>query len=134
MKNLIQSIINLINHLKSENIISKYDACELENKSFYEIVLWLKDLFKEHYPNTKLKRMYRSIHYANKFENEELKQSAYILDEIEQYLTLNKFLDHDSGVEFYNEKITSNGFVITPNSLVETMIESLMLSKNLEVK
>ena len=55
------------------------------------------------------------VHFANGFQDERLKRVAFILtDEIEQYLTLNKFLDHDTSVEFFNNKITSAGFVINP--------------------
>lgn len=48
------------------------------------------------------------------FEEGKLKQSAYLLDDIEQYLAINKFLNHNSGVDFFNKKITTKGFVITP--------------------
>lgn len=134
MENLTQSILNLINHLKINNIILKYDINELESKSFYEMVIWLKNVLKEQYPKTKLKPMMKSIHYANNFENENLKQSAYTLDEIEQYLTINKFLNHDCSVEFFNNKITTKDFVITPENLIKTCIESLMLAKNTNLK
>lgn len=36
--------------------------------------------------------------------------------------------DHDCSVDFFNEKITAERFVITPTSLLETMLESLLLS------
>ncbi|MBN6709660.1 hypothetical protein JFL47_11575 [Haemophilus haemoglobinophilus] len=108
MNNLKQSLLNLIKYLSDENIIVNVDIDLLTNKNFYESVLFLKNIFKEQYPNTKLKPVMKRIHYANRFENEDLKQSAYLLDDIEQYLTVNKFLNHDSGVEFFNKKITKN--------------------------
>lgn len=94
----------------------------------YESVLLLKDLFKEHFPKTKLKKVMKSIHYANGFKDEELRQSAYLLDEIQQYLIGNHFLNHDESVAFFNKKITEEGFVITSESLFKTHLESLMLS------
>ena len=71
----------------------------------------------------------KSIHYANSFDDESLKQSAFLLDEIEQYLCFNKFLNHDKSVEYFNEKITADGFVINPENLLEVMLESLLASK-----
>ena len=68
----------------------------------------------------------KSIHYANGFNEESLKQSAFLLDEIEQYLCFNKFLNHDRSVKYFNEKITSEGFIISPENLLEVMIESLL--------
>ena len=68
------------------------------------------------------------------FQDERLKRVAIILtDEIEQYLTLNKFLDHDTSVEFFNNKITSAGFVINPISLVEVGFESLCICKGRKI-
>lgn len=74
--------------------------------------------------------MMKSVHFANGFPDERLKRVAFILtDEIEQYLTFNKFLDHDTSVEFFNNTITSPGFVINPTSLVEVEFESSCISK-----
>ena len=56
------------------------------------------------------------------------RECAFTLDEVEQYLTRNRFLDHDRSVDFFNKTITAEGFVITPTALVETMLESLLLS------
>ena len=36
--------------------------------------------------------------------------------------------DHDRSVDFFNKTITAEEFVITPTALVETMLESLLLS------
>lgn len=37
-------------------------------------------------------------------------------------------IDHDRSVDFFNKMITAEGFIITPTSLLETMLESLLLS------
>ena len=102
---------------------------DLDSQTFDSLVILLRDMLKEKYPKTKLKQTMKSIHYANSFKDEKLKQTSYILDEIEQYLTINKFLNHDSCVEFFNRKITTNDFVIRHENLVATSIESLMLAK-----
>lgn len=47
----------------------------------------------------------KSIHYTNSFKDEALKQSAYTLDGIEQYPTINQFLNHDSSVAFFIKKL-----------------------------
>ena len=120
----------LARHLHDENIIKMDDVDQLKNETYEEIVLWLRQKLQETYPQTKLKRMMKSVHFANGFPDERLKRVAFILtDEIEQYLTFNKFLDHDTSVEFFNNKITSTGFVINPTSLVEVAFESLCICK-----
>ncbi|MGP1448585.1 MAG: hypothetical protein ACTTKQ_02685, partial [Filifactor alocis] len=88
------------------------------------------NVFQKTYPNTKLKRTMKSIHYANNFSDEKLKQTAFLLDEIEQYLSINKILDHDKSVSYFNKKITDKNFVINPTALVSVMMESLLIKKH----
>lgn len=101
---------------------------ESEGYHFGEIVLQIRQRLQEEYPNTKLKRFMKSVHYANGFPDETLKQSAFVLDDIEQYLSLNKFMNHDASVRYFNELITTKGFEINPKNLVMTMINSLLIS------
>ena len=125
---LKQRLIELIGHLYNENIIET-NVIDFEKGGFYDTVVFLRDKLKKEYPKTKIKRIMKSIHYANGFNEESLKQSAFLLDEIEQYLCFNKFLNHDKSVEYFNEKITADGFVINPENLLEVMIESLLDSE-----
>ena len=125
---LKQRLIELIEHLYNENII-EINVVDFEKGSFYNTVVFLKDTLKKEYPKTKIKRIMKSIHYANSFDDESLKQSAFLFDEIEQYLCFNKFLNYDKSVEYFNEKITADGFVISPENLLEVMIESLLDSE-----
>ena len=127
---LKESVFALARHLHDKNIIKIDNLDQLKDKTYEEIVLLIRQKLQETYPQTKLKRMMKSVHFANGFPDERLKRVAIILtDEIEQYLNLNKFLDHDTSVEFFNNRITSAGFVINPTSLVETAFESLCICK-----
>ena len=127
---LKQQMIKLIEHLGNENIIKGVSAKDLDSQTFDELVILLRDMLKEEYPKTKLKRIMKSVHYANGFSDLDLKQSAFILDEIEQYLCINKFLNHDNSVKYFNKRIVSNEFEINPQNMVLVMIESLLCSKS----
>ena len=129
LMDLKQKIIKLIEHLGNENIITGVSAKDLGSQTFEELVILLRDTLKEEYPKTKLKRIMKSVHYANGFSDLDLKQSAFILDEIEQYLCINKFLNHDKSVKYFNKRIVSNEFEINPQNMVLLMIESLLCSK-----
>ena len=126
---LKQQMIKLIEYLCNENIITGVSAKDLDSKTFDELVILLRDTLKEEYPNIKLKRIMKSVHYANGFSDLDLKQSAFILDEIEQYLCINKFLNHDKSVKYFNKRIALNEFEINPQNMVLLMIESLLCSK-----
>ena len=130
LMDLKQKMIKLIEHLGNENIITGVSAKDLGSQTFEELVILLRDTLKEEYPKTKLKRIMKSVHYANGFSDLDLKQSAFILDEIEQYLCINKFLNHDNSVKYFNKRIVSNEFEINPQNMVLVMIESLLCSKS----
>lgn len=120
----------LTKHLASEKIIAMEDLESLKNETFETIVLLLRQKLQETYPKTKLKRMMKTAHFSNGFSDENLKRIAFILtDEIEQYLTIHGFLNHDAAVDYYNDRITSDEFAINPNTLVGVMLESLLMSK-----
>ena len=129
LMDLKQQMIKLIEHLGNENIITGVSAKDLDSQTFDQLVILLRDMLKEEYPKTKLKRIMKSVHYANGFSDLDLKQSAFILDEIEQYLCINKFLNHDKSVKYFNKRIVSNEFEINPQNMVLVMIESLLYSK-----
>ena len=130
LMDLKKHMIKLIEHLGNENIITGVSAKDLDSQTFYGLVILLRDMLKEEYPKTKLKRIIKSVHYANGFSDLDLKQSAFILDEIEQYLCINKFLNHDKSVKYFNKRIVSNEFEINPQNMVLVMIESLLCSKS----
>lgn len=129
LMDLKKQMIKLVEHLCNENIITGVSANDLGSKTFDELVILLRDTLKEEYPKTKLKRIMKSVHYANGFSDLDLKQSTFILDEIEQYLCINKFLNHDKSVKYFNKRIVSNEFEINPQNMVLLMIESLLCSK-----
>ncbi len=122
IEGLRKGFINLYQYLVDNKIIMP--RLEIEEKDYYSLVDALLEELKQAYPNTKFKRIMKSVHYANGFNDERLKESAFKLDEIEQVLVFNKFIDHDKSVEYYNEQITKKE--ITQYTLTETMIESLM--------
>ena len=126
---LKQSLIQLIEHLCNENIIKNISVEDLNCQTFNSLVILLRDKLKEEYPNTKLKPIMKSVHYANNFSDLSLKESAFVLDEIEQYLCVNKFLNHDKSVKYYNKRITAKGFEINQENLFLVMIESLLSCK-----
>ena len=126
---LKQSLIQLIEHLCNENIIKNISVEDLNCQTFNNLVVLLRDTLGEEYPNTKLKPIMKSVHYANNFSDLSLKESAFVLDEIEQYLCVNKFLNHDKSVKYFNKRITAKGFEINQENLFLVMIESLLYCK-----
>ena len=74
---LKQALKELIEDMYEKNIISGLLEDGIDSQSFEELVLSLRDKLKECYPKTKLKRMMKSIHYANGFEDKSLKEVLF---------------------------------------------------------
>ena len=127
---LKQSLIELIEYLRNENIIGSVRIGDLDSQTFNDLVVLLMDILKEKYPKTKLKQTMKSIHYANAFEDLPLKQSVFLLDEIEQYLSVNKFVNHDKSVEYFNNSITFDGFEVKPENLVLAMYRAYFVARS----
>ena len=123
---LTEKFRTLYAHLCRERILPSLPVAE--DASPAQMATALRQALCSAYPTTRLKRTMKSIHYANAFADTALRECAFTLDDVEQYLTRNRFLDHDRSVDFFNKTITAEGFVITPTALVETMLESLLLS------
>jgi len=123
---LAEKFRTLYAHLCRERILPSMPV--IEDASPAQMATVLRQALCNAYPTTKRKRTMKSIHYANAFTDTALRECAFTLDDVRQYLARNHFLDHDRSVDFFNEKITAEGFVITPTSLLETMLESLLLS------
>ena len=73
-------LLKLIEYLYNEEIIYYEEFDDLVNHTFSNLVIELRNLLSVAYPNTKLKRMIKSIHYANGVDNVDLNESAFILD------------------------------------------------------
>ncbi|GHU66188.1 hypothetical protein AGMMS49983_15310 [Clostridia bacterium] len=123
-ENLNQKVLALYEKLLEKQIliVKIPDGFSTE---YADIVSWILGSLKETYPDIKLKRIMKSIHYANGFQDENLKNTAFLLDEVEQILSKLGRLDHDLSVDFFNREIRSKE--VNQISLSETMIESLLL-------
>lgn len=124
-------VLRLLRHLCEEDILpeSVLHAPVPETQDFCSLVARLRRALGERYPATKRKRIMKSVHYANGFSDTDLREAAFTLDEAEQFLVRNGFLDHDRAVAYFNKRITEEGFTVSAPALLTVMIESLMLAK-----
>lgn len=131
LQDVHDSLVTFCRHLIDEGIIpNTFDCSDMD---YYSLVDSLLVTLKKTYPQTKFKRVYKSVHIANIFEDVKLKESMFKLDEVEQVLSFNNFINRDEAVKFYNKqadrqhkaKMEVNQYLIT-----KTRIESLMYNKN----
>lgn len=125
MKKVEQKAIKLAKYLFQKEILDK-DLSESFNGDIEDFFMEMKISLKNKFPNTKTKFKMKSIHYANNFQNEKLKNAAFILDDIEEILCFNGFSNHDKNVDFFNKTITQDNFEMSSENLVITAIDSLL--------
>ena len=123
---LKEKALELADHLNHSGIVSFENFDMLGIQDFENIVLLILQELQSQYPHTKIKQRMKSVHYANGFTDEVLQNCAFMFDDIEEYLTGNKFMNHNASVRYFNKRITTNGFDINPKSLVLVMMDSLL--------
>ena len=89
---LKHALKELIEDMYEKNIISGLLEDDIDSPSFEDLVLSLRDKLKECYPKTKLKRMMKSIHYANGFEDKSLKKVLFSWMRLNSILVVIAFL------------------------------------------
>lgn len=95
MTDLNGKYLELLAHLNHEEIVLTDNSDISQKQTLKELALNIKEKLRETYLLTKLKPMVKSVHYTNGFPDENLKEIALMLDDIEQYLSINKFLNHE---------------------------------------
>ena len=83
---LAEKFRTLYVHLCRERILPSLPVAE--DASPAQMATALRQALCSAYPATKLKRTMKSIHYANAFADTALRECAFTLDEVEQYLSL----------------------------------------------
>ena len=81
---LAEKFRTLYAHLCRERILPSMPATE--DASPAQMATALRQALCSAYPTTRLKRTMKSIHYANAFADTALKECAFTLDDVEQYL------------------------------------------------
>ena len=81
---LAEKFRTLYAHLCRERILPSLPVTE--DASPAQMATALRQALCSAYPATKLKRTMKSIHYANAFADTALRECAFTLDEVEQYL------------------------------------------------
>lgn len=127
-KSLTQLLEKLENNdvLKKENVnIAKFKADELAKH--------IRDLFVKNYPELKVRRLMETVHYANTFENKVLQQTAFLVDEISEYMFALEIANRDFVVGYFNTLIIDPKIEATELNFVLMEVDSLVENSFLEL-
>ena len=104
MNSLHTSLAKLLAKLESKEVLTKSSA-NIEKFKVEELARYIRDLFVEEYPEIEIRRLLEKVHYANTYEDKVLKEIAFLVDEISEYMFKLEVANRDFVVGYFNTLI-----------------------------
>ena len=119
MNSLHISLTQLLKKLEDKEVLKKGKENTDKFKA-EELAKYIRDRFVENYPELEVRRLMESVHYANTFENKVLQQTAFLVDEISEYMFALEIANRDFLIIDPEIEATEFNFVLMEvNSLIE---------------
>ena len=132
MNSLHKSLTQLLEKLENNDVLRKENVNIVKFKA-KELAKYIRDLFVENYPELKVRRLMESVHYANTFENKVLQQTAFLVDEISEYMFALEIANRDFVVGYFNTLIIDPKIEATEFNFVLMEVDSLIENSFLEL-
>ena len=132
MNSLHKSLTQLLEKLENNDVLRKENVNIVKFKA-EELAKYIRDLFVESYPELKVSRLVESVHYANTFENKVLQQTAFLVDEISEYMFALEIANRDFVVGYFNTLIIDPEIEATEFNFVLMEVNSLIENSFLEL-
>ena len=104
MNSLHTSLAKLLAKLENKQVLTKSSA-NIEKFKVEELARYIRDLFVEEYPEIEIRRLLEKVHYANTYEDKMLKEIAFLVDEISEYMFKLEVANRDFVVGYFNTLI-----------------------------
>ncbi len=132
MNSLHTSLAKLLAKLESKQVLTKSSA-NIEKFKVEELARYIRDLFVEEYPEIEIKRLLEKVHYANTYEDKVLKEIAFLVDEISEYMFKLEVANRDFVVGYFNTLIIGPNIEPTEYNFVLMEVDSLIENSFIEV-
>ena len=125
MNSLHTSLAKLLAKLESKEVLTKSSA-NIEKFKVEELARYIRDLFVEEYPEIEIRRLLEKVHYANTYEDKVLKEIAFLVDEISEYMFKLEVANRDFVVGYFNTLIIDPNIEPTEYNFVLMEVDSLI--------
>ncbi|AME08946.1 MULTISPECIES: hypothetical protein [Gemella] len=125
MSSLNKRLAHLLEKLEQGGALEKKKVNVLKFKDI-ELAKHIQKRFKEQYPEMEIRRLLEKVHYANTYEDKKLKEIAFLVDEISEYMFKLEVANRDFVVGYFNTLIIDPQLEITEKNFVLMEIESLI--------
>ena len=132
MNSLHTSLAKLLAKLESKEVLTKSSA-NIEKFKVEELARYIRDLFVEEYPEIEIRRLLEKVHYANTYEDKTLKEIAFLVDEISEYMFKLEVANRDFVVGYFNTLIIDPNIEPTEYNFVLMEVDSLIENSFIEV-
>ena len=133
MNSLHTSLTQLLEKLEDNKVLPK-KRVNTDKFKAEELAKHISDLFVENHSELKVRRLMESVHYANTFENKVLQQTAFLVDEISEYMFALEIANRDFVVGYFNTIIIDPEIEETEFNFVLMEVYSLIENNFLELK
>ena len=132
MNSFHTSFAKLLAKLASKQVLTKSSA-NIEKFKVEELARYIRDLFVEEYPEIEIRRLLEKVHYANTYEDKTLKEIAFLVDEISEYMFKLEVANRDFVVGYFNTLIIDPKIEPTEYNFVLMEVDSLIENSFVEV-
>ena len=132
MNSLHTSLAKLLAKLESKQVLTKSSA-NIEKFKVEELASYIRDLFAKEYPAIEIRRLLEKVPYANTYEDKTLKEIAFLVDEISEYMFKLEVANRDFVVGYFNTLIIDPNIEPTEYNFVLMEVDSLIENSFVEV-
>ena len=131
MNTLHQSLTALLAKLEEKDVLKK-ENINTEDLKAEELAKHIRDRFAKEHADLEIRRLLETVHYANTYEDKELKETAFLVDEISDMFKL-EIANRDFVVGYFNTLIIDPTLEATEYNFVLMEVESLIENSFLEL-
>jgi len=132
MNSLHTSLAKLLAKLENKQVLTKSSA-NIGKFKVEELARYIRNLFAKEYPEIEIRRLLEKVHYANTYEDKVLKEIAFLVDEISEYMFKLEVANRDFVVGYFNTLIIDPNIEPTEYNFVLMEVDSLIENSFVEV-
>ena len=131
MNSLHKSLTELLEKLEENGVLKKEKINTVALKA-EELAKHIRDRFAKEHADLEIRRLLEKVHYANTYEDKVLKETAFLVDEISEYMFKLEVANRDFVVGYFNTLIINPAIEATEYNFVLMEVESLIENSFLE--
>ena len=132
LEEMERQTLELLAKLEEKEVLKKENT-NTENLKAEELAKHIRDRFAKEHADLEIRRLLETVHYANSYEDKVLKETAFLVDEISEYMFKLEIANRDFVVGYFNTLIIDPAIEATEYNFVLMEVESLIENSFLEL-